>query len=182
MSKDLLTRTSLTFLQLREERRAELEQHVKTVNSLVERDEDQTDGENEDDGSQSEDWQGFAEPVIVDHEDKFVDDDRYTTVTVEAVDVTREGLERVRSESEDACAAVEDGLGERGKEKTSETRAQDQAQGASVAKRKWSKENSNKSRMGHRKFRYESKGQRKLSRLKQAAANRAQAKKRKGQA
>lgn len=55
--------------------------------------------------SDDEEWGGFEdpppEPEIVDHEDEYIDEDRYTTVKVESVSVTRDGLERPKLESSD---------------------------------------------------------------------------------
>lgn len=55
--------------------------------------------------SDDEEWGGFEdtppEPEVVDHEDEYIDEDRYTTVKVESVSVTRDGLERPKVESSD---------------------------------------------------------------------------------
>jgi ribosomal RNA-processing protein 17 len=141
---------------LREERKIELEEHVNAVNAIL-RAEAEALEEDKD-----EDWGGFEDdvaPELVDHEEEYVDEDRYTTVTVEAVDVSKEGLHKVadEDESEDTLEAdikpVEEGKG----------------------KKVWPK------KPRKQKFRYESKAERKISRGKQKASNHAQARARKGQ-
>ena len=37
----------------------------------------------------------------LDHDEEYVDEDRYTTVTIEAVDVSKEGLQKVAGEESD---------------------------------------------------------------------------------
>jgi ribosomal RNA-processing protein 17 len=68
------------------------------------------------DGSDTDtsEWGGFEdtpEPTIIDHEDEYIDEDKYTTVKVESVLVTRDGLERPRlddSEQEEEYPKVEE--------------------------------------------------------------------------
>ncbi len=51
----------------------------------------------DDSGAGSEEWDGFPdrpELDIVDHEEEYIDEDRFTTVTVESVSVTRDGLSK----------------------------------------------------------------------------------------
>lgn len=46
---------------------------------------------------EGEEWDGFPDQPqfdIVDHEEEYIDEDRYTTVTVESVSVTRDGLHK----------------------------------------------------------------------------------------
>jgi len=55
-------------------------------------------------GSDEDEWNGFEDdspPEPIDHEAEYVDEDRYTTVTVEAVSVDREGLHRPEDSSDD---------------------------------------------------------------------------------
>lgn len=44
------------------------------------------------DEKEEEDWEGIEEPPAVDYEAEYVDEDKYTTVTVEEMDASREGL------------------------------------------------------------------------------------------
>lgn len=101
---------------------------------------------------------------MVDHQENYIDEDRYTTVTVEEVEVTKEGFNKVANDN-DMGFDVEDG-------DPSETeKASGPAQSSS--KKVWPK----KSR---KKFRYESKIDRKIARGKQKAGNKAKADARRG--
>lgn len=60
----------------------------------VEQESDEADGE----------WDGFPDQPeldIVDHEEEYIDEDRYTTVTVESVSVTRDGLHKPQVDDKD---------------------------------------------------------------------------------
>ncbi|KOS17890.1 Ribosomal RNA-processing protein 17 [Escovopsis weberi] len=87
-----------TRKQVREERRREVENHVKNVNKLLQESgavAPEDDGEDEE--TAEEEWGGFPDQPdtdIVDQEDEYIDEDRYTTVTVESVSVSRDGLEK----------------------------------------------------------------------------------------
>jgi ribosomal RNA-processing protein 17 len=140
-------------LQLREERKKELEQHVDAVNALV----GNTRTSDQEGASGDEVWGGIEdeiEPEAVDHEEEYIDEDRYTTVTVEAVDISKDGLHRVVDDSDSEPA--EDVVA-KPDEKVSQ------------AKKKWPKKEKKK------KFRYESKAERKVTRSKQKAGNKAKA-------
>jgi ribosomal RNA-processing protein 17 len=57
--------------------------------------EEANDGSPEEDSSDG--WDGFPDQPnleLVDHEEEYIDEDRYTTVTVETVNVSRDGLEK----------------------------------------------------------------------------------------
>lgn len=130
-----------------------MEQHVDAVNALV--------GNNRtsdlDDVTHEEVWDGIDDAMAtrgIDHEEEYIDEDRYTTVTVEAVDVSKEGLHRIGDDS--------------GEESTVEVvRKSDEK--ASQEKKKWPKKEKKK------KFRYETKADRKITRSKQKAGNKARA-------
>ena len=105
---------------------------------------------NNDEGE--EEWGGFqdeapaSEPV--DHEEEYIDEDRYTTVTVESVMVDRDGLhkpEQIESDNEDE---EEDGK-EKVSKDTESTSGKDQKKHPPKKKKK--------------KFRYESKLDRQAS-------------------
>ncbi|KJZ75534.1 hypothetical protein HIM_04997 [Hirsutella minnesotensis 3608] len=146
-----------TRKQLREERRKELEEHVETVSRLLResgavaepvRSGDQEEGEAEDE------WTGFHDKPdldIIDLEEEYIDEDRYTTVTVETVAVTREGLNKPQIPEEDA---EEEGERPEGKG--------DQQNDSKPAKPKKRK----------KKFRYESKVERQLTNSRQRAKSR----------
>lgn len=143
--------------QLREERKQELEQHVEAVNALLQ---DMDADANGDNGT----WNGFDdEPAakVIDHEEEYIDedDDRYTTVTIEAVEVDKEGLHKtVDSDDED----------EEKPKKVYEDKTKDNG------KKKWPK------KPRKEKFRYESKVERRLGRAKVKASNKKKADARKG--
>jgi ribosomal RNA-processing protein 17 len=148
---------------LREERKQELEEHVQAVNALLKDVNLPTLSSPSSDTS----WDGIPDeaPETIDHEEEYIseDEDKYTTVTVEAVEVNKEGLQRVRDEDEEEWEEVPklvetEGKGE-GKEKEG---------------KKWPKKEKKK------KFRYESKAERKVTRGKQKAGNKARADARRG--
>lgn len=147
---------------MREERKQELEEHVAAVNAILK--EVSSVGAGLDGDEEGEVWVGIAEEEdqveeeVLDREEKYMDEDRWTTVTVEAVDISKEGFKKVRDEDDEEvpqliAAEKDDG----GKEK-----------------KKWPKKEKKK------KFRYESKAERKFSRGKQNAGNKARADARKG--
>jgi ribosomal RNA-processing protein 17 len=100
-----------------------------------------------------DEWQGFEEEDV-DHEDEYVDEDKFTTVTVESVGVSRDGFTRPGddgSESEEP-AAEESGRGRGRREPASKAKP---AKKRSAAKSK------------KRNFRYESKVERSVTRFKE---------------
>lgn len=145
-------------MQLREERKKELEEHVDAVNALVR--ETKTSDQEEESGEEV--WGGIEddpEADLVDHEKEYIDEDRYTTVTVEAVEVSKEGLQRRK---EDVNSEETEDVKVKPAEKE-------------VAKgKKWPKKEKKK------KFRYESKAERKITRGKQKAGSKARADARRG--
>lgn len=142
----------LTLRQVREQRQREVEEHIQKVNQLL-RESEAAGAIVEGSDSEGSEWGGFEdppEPEIVDHENEYIDEDKYTTVKVESVSVTRDGLERPKLESSDdePEAKEEDTEGERKKRPPK--------------KRK-------------KKFRYESKVERQLSQQKIKAKKKARA-------
>lgn len=119
-----------------------------------------------------EKWDGIEEPEDFDHDDEYSDQDRHTTVTVEAVDVSREGLQSLqtdhgisseREEEEDANRNI-GGIANRVSntlKKSTVSNVPGKLNGPPKRKRK---------------FRYEGKIERKLTRLKEKASNKAKAK------
>jgi len=111
------------------------------------------------DDSDDGEWGGIqddAEPI--DHEEEYVDEDRYTTVTVEEVDVSKEGLHKVTGNDDSD-------------ENLQETKPEEKE---ATGKKTWPKKPRKK------KFRYESKVERKFTRSKQKAGNKAKADARRG--
>lgn len=116
----------------------------------------------QDDESNEEDWGGIEddrEGEVVDHEEEYVDEDRYTTVTVEAVEVSKEGLQRIADDADS--------------EPTEDVEVKP-AKKESHGKKTWPKKEKKK------KFRYESKAERKITRSKQKAGHKAKADARRG--
>jgi len=71
--------------QIREERKQDLEKHLAEVDAILKRQADDFDDEDagvDEDGKTEEEWQGFEEPSRVDGTDEYVDEDKYTTVTI----------------------------------------------------------------------------------------------------
>ncbi|KAG6356550.1 hypothetical protein INS49_014423 [Diaporthe citri] len=109
--------------QLREDRKKQVEEHVKNIEAIMkgsrvaglgsDQEESETDGSDK----VEDDWNGFDEapqtPALeaVDHEEEYIDEDLYTTVKVEAVRVDRDGLhnkselEAVDDDSDEHSAA-----------------------------------------------------------------------------
>ncbi|KAL9002992.1 MAG: hypothetical protein Q9188_004110 [Gyalolechia gomerana] len=159
---------------LRETRKVDREKHVEAVNAAVTDAEDPVQ-DNESSDSQGEQWNGVEEAANIDHEDDYLDEDRHTVVTVEAVDVSRDGLQRRQdiSESEDE-----------------ESMAQNLPEGALKGPSYERKLNHNKERTQpdlkseprpkkkkkKKKFRYESKADRKATRFKERMGGKAKAK------
>lgn len=128
-------------------------------------------------------WRGFADPIGVDHEDEFSDEDRHTTVTVEAVEVTRQGLEKIHADSENSDSEEAQGeSNQTAQESSSNGTPKAQAVTTGGTKRVWTKENPNKGKKKRKKFKYESKVERKATRVKERAGNRAEAKARRQRA
>jgi ribosomal RNA-processing protein 17 len=152
--------------QLREERRQELEAHIEAVNALLA--EAKTPDIDDSDDSEHETWNGILDSHLIepiDHEAEYIDEDRYTTVTVEAVDVSKEGLHRVVKDTDT-----------KEEESSSDPKTPtDTAERKTGASRKiWPKKTRKK------KFRYESKAERKATRGKQKAGNKVKADARRG--
>ena len=110
------------------------------------------------------------EPPEIDHEAEYIDEDRYTTVIVEALDLSRKGLHKAEKEAEEHSDSSKDGKAD------AANCSLKQRQG----KRKWTKEKPGKegqaSKRKRKKFRYENKTERKLTRLKEKSKNSRQAK------
>ncbi|RGP60704.1 ribosomal rna-processing 17 [Fusarium longipes] len=102
----------------------------------------------ESDEEEDEEWDGIPDQPeldIVDHEEEYIDEDRYTTVKVESVSVTRDGFQKPQFDNEDK---IEDKKQEETKDDTKEK-----------ARREPKKKK--------KKFRYESKFDRQLTERKQ---------------
>lgn len=156
-----------------------MEKHVEEVNALVkeaakaageidgnDNDNDNDDDDEEDGHADGEQMNVLAEALTVDHEEEFIDEDLYTTVTVEAVDISKDGLHKVTQEEEEA-------------DDESNKPAAGRTSTRQVAKRIWTKERPNGPKKKKKPFRYESKAERKVTRFKERSGNKSKAKARK---
>lgn len=163
--------------KLREQRKQELQERVKMVDDYIkppkpvlDDDHESESGSNE--GSDTGSERDEDEPLEkVDHEAEYVDEDKYTSVVVEEVDVDRDGFvnaETPASGHEEAPRIISEPHSQR-----------DGDAGEKSTRRKWTKERprgtSSKPKIKRKKFRYESKAERKAERGKQRAKNSKQA-------
>ncbi|KHN95405.1 Nucleolar protein 12 [Metarhizium album ARSEF 1941] len=152
-----------TRKQIREDRRREVAEHVETVNRILRESgavSTQTD-EEEKSTEDTDEWGGFPDKPdldLIDHEEEYIDEDRYTTVTVESVSVAREGLSRPDQSEHEVEAEAE----ARQKREEAERR---EAEAKDGKKPSWQKKKK-------KKFRYESKIERQLTDRKQKAKSR----------
>ncbi|KAJ8113048.1 hypothetical protein ONZ43_g5243 [Nemania bipapillata] len=150
-----------TRKQLREDRKREVEEHVEQVNNAlkqaaqagyIESEEGESSGDDK-----VEEWGGFQDtPLqqdVIDHEEEYVDEDRFTTVTVESVNISKDGLTSLRPD--------EEGLTTEEKDVDKNTEAQ--------LKRKNKDQHAPKKKK--LKFRYETKLERQITNIKQKARN-----------
>ena len=150
--------------------------HVDAVNSMLKKQSIAlSESSDEENLIELEQWDGIVEDTIVDHEDEYVDEDRYTTVTVEAMDVSRDGLHKIIMDEQENQAPIPTGPVE-GEATNSDTKGW---QDAKQEKRLRSKELPSGPKKRKKKFRYESKAERKVSRYKERSGNKAKAKARK---
>lgn len=114
-----------------------------------------------------EPWSGIGDVEEVDHEEEYVDEDRFTTVTVEAVDVSRDGLRKVVQEDE---SENPDDL-EHGN--TPSTNGVEEAQKGRL--RRVKEQPGGVKKKKKKKFRYETKAERQVTRHKERLGNKKQA-------
>lgn len=115
--------------------------------------------------SDSEEWQGFEEPAPVDYEEEYIDEDKYTTVTVEEMGLSKEELHKQDRSSDD------DGDDKKYKEK------EEVPQKPKAPKKYGSKSGAPKKKK--KQFRYESKEERKITRRKERTGSKKKASARK---
>lgn len=150
-------RLLIPAVQAREDRKREVEEHVETVNRLL-RESGAIPAETSDSGDEEGDeWEGIPDPPsldIVDQEEEYIDEDRYTTVTVESVAVSRDGLEKPPQPDDEENKAEENG------DKKEADDDEDGSKSKHPKKRK-------------KKFRYETKLERQLTETKRKIKSRA---------
>jgi len=113
----------------------------------------------EDESENEDEWEGFDEPVPVDHEAEYIDEDKYTTVTVEEMGTTRDDLQQDNKEYSLT--------GNTGDSKTSSTSRSEKGDQPAKRRQKAAGEKKRK-----KKFRYESKEERKITQRKERMSNR----------
>lgn len=147
-------------IQLREQRKEDLEQHLAEFNAELRKQNPEmvaADAGEKGEGDDEVEWGGIdgkaSEPIEdVEREDEYVDEDKYTTVTVEAMGEDAEVESELRA-TEKAITKDRDDA------KTSKKRAWKTADGKAKPKKK--------------KFRYESKAERQVTRQKQKKSSQA---------
>ena len=155
---------------------------METVNSMM-RNADRVASDSNEEGGEEEDyeepWAGIKDNQNpqVDHEDEYMDEDRFTTVTVEAVDVSKDGLQKALQEEEDGSDVADTN---RSDMEPPESTASQGRTGSEKGKRIWTKEPPSGPRKKRKKFRYETKAERKATRYKEKSGNKAKARARKG--
>ncbi|KAK4193022.1 nucleolar protein 12-domain-containing protein [Podospora australis] len=150
-----------TRKQIREERKQALEEHVQTINQILR--EAEVAGQAEKGQEDSDEWGGLSDTEVVeeppmDLEEEYIDEDKYTTVTVEAVSVDRDGLHKPKLDDSDEENA-------RQYKKTAEEEAKEKKDKKGPPK--WAKDLPKK-----KKFRYENKVDRAMEARKQKAKRR----------
>lgn len=158
--------------ELRRQRKEEIEAKVREVGEYLRKvdrsgSEDE-DGKVEDDGAGEEGWEGFEEILVsqIDRLDEYIDEDRYAEVTVEDVDVSREGL--VKAGQGSSIHTVGDWKRDSAGELHDKVTTDGHANGVKK-KRVWTKEKptSAKPKKKRKTFRYETKEERKITRFKE---------------
>ncbi len=111
---------SLGTQQIREERKQAVEDHVQAINKILREAEYAGTSDKNRDGS-DEEWSGLPDTDVpeapIDLEEEYIDEDRYTTVTVEAVSVDRDGLHKPELQQSSEDEAEEEGGAEKQAEK-----------------------------------------------------------------
>ncbi|KAL1839348.1 hypothetical protein VTJ49DRAFT_1616 [Mycothermus thermophilus] len=146
--------------QIREQRKQEVEEHVQAINKIL-REAEYAGTEHNDQDNTDEEWGGLSDEEVpeapIDVEEEYIDEDKYTTVTVEAVSVDRDGLHKPELEKSSEDEDSEDGDG---KEKQEQDKSEESKRPKHPPKKK------------KKKFRYENKFERALEQRKQKARKR----------
>lgn len=158
-------------MQIRDERKQAVEDHVKNIEAMLKEAQVAGLGSGEEDGGAetgsengAEEWGGFEDsgpapaPALepVDREEEYIDEDLYTTVKVEAVSVDRDGLHnKAELEAEDQDSEDEDDQAGEKKQESKE----------SGAKKSWKDQPKKKKK----KFRYGTKLERQATNRKNNA-------------
>jgi ribosomal RNA-processing protein 17 len=148
-------------------------QHRRAIGEEVSSSE--SDSDEASDSDDDEEWNGVSPSPTekVDREDEYIDEDKYTTVTIEEVNVDRDGLHAAASDSEDDTG--------KGQKKAEDVDEEEDEEGEKKKKRVWTKKKPPREQPKKKKakFRYETKAERQVTRKIQHAKNSKQAKLRK---
>ena len=157
---------------MREERKADLDRHVQEVNAILRGNIASTDDANLDPRAASDAEEVVSmrpESPLADHNAEYVDEEKYTSVTVEEM-VVAGGLSSLPKETEAAVVT---------RRSDNEEDGSKTPQGAS--RLRLGERPGTKPRQKRKKFRYENKAERKFTRLKERSKNSKQAKARRAQ-
>ena len=157
---------------MRDGRKTDLEKHVNEVNSLLGNVQYEVLPSTTDRAGGQEAMVELQEIVDINHEEDYHDDERRTTVIIEAVDVTKDGLQQISNEVDDS---IED---EQCLDSELEAQPMVTRKADHESKRAWMKEKPTGSKK-RKKFKYETKAVRKVTRHKEMSGNRLKAKARK---
>jgi ribosomal RNA-processing protein 17 len=146
-----------------------LEAHVKAVDEAVKQVVVGSDLEDEE-AEEDTEWEGIADQEVprVDRDEEYIDEEKFTTVTVEEVGISRNGFVRANETSEE-----EDDPGSKTKSVVPITPDKEMAKSPD---RRKAKPPRNKKK---RNFRYENKEERNAARMKERSRNKAHANARK---
>ena len=145
-----------------------MEAHVQAVNEAVlEANGYNKDVEEED--SEEEAWDGIVEDQgpRLNREDEYVDEEKYTTVTVEEVGISKDGLVTLEDESEDDENGVKGRISKSSKDPVHSP--------SDASAKKPGKAKASKVKKKKRNFRYENKAERNVVRMKERSKNSAHA-------
>jgi len=119
----------------------------------------------EEDAEEGEEFEGFTEPEPINHLDEYIDEDKYTTVTIESVGISRAGFS-LPGGAESTTAPKDNTTEETAADKT---KAGHEVKRDANGKRIWTKERPGTEwpKKKKKKFRYESKADRKVTRMKE---------------
>ncbi|KAF1950671.1 hypothetical protein CC80DRAFT_496592 [Byssothecium circinans] len=148
---------------MRKQRKEDLVKHVEEVNRLVRQangdlfsSSSSSSSSDAEDNDNNDEWNGIphVEPEVIDQEDEYIDEDKYTTVTIETVGISKHGFETKGDREGDGG----------------------DADGEKKEKKVWTKEKPKTSRPKKKKikFRYETKAERKAERVKQGVKKKKQ--------
>lgn len=87
---------------MRDGRKRDVEEHVENISAIL-REAERAGGvsDAESSANEAEEWSGLPDAPAedtVDHEEEYIDEDKYTSVTVESVSISRDGLHKPEQE------------------------------------------------------------------------------------